>query len=58
MVWYERYSMEIVYPLKCVFAYDYDDDDVINEVELVLDAYGFLKGVNVRGRFVPISSHF
>ena len=53
MVWYERYSMEIVYPLKCVFAYDYDDD-VINEIELVLDAYGFLKGVNVRGRFVPI----
>lgn len=43
--------MEIVYPLICM-SIGYDD--VLNEVELILDAYGFLKGVNVRGRFLPI----
>jgi len=43
--------MEMIYPLICM-SLEYDD--VLNDVELVLDAYGSLKGVNVRGSFFPI----
>lgn len=58
MVWYERYSMHTVIPLICM-AIGYDEaqqdvDEVLNEIELVLDAYGDVSGVFVRGVFLPI----